>query len=271
MAKIATWKARTKPIIQLIKSHTTRLDGALVSDWRNLIGWYAKSIKDDLRLVGGYDVLFGKLTRFVEDGLFDRAVSLDDPNVLRNLSEVAVTRALTDTMKSAINALTVHDAGATHVVDRIKLSAARPQVVKRRETFNAAKSAMNAVGGDNDFELAFAHFLEDAADVQAFYKNTEATGFTMEYQAAGGGIIRDYRPDFVARDTAGTIWIVETKGREDIQDPRKWERLKLWCADASGQDAPRRYRTLFVRQEDWESLLNPVGTLGEAAAAFGEG
>lgn len=40
------------------------------------------------------------------------------------------------------------------------------------------------------------------------------------------------------RDDDGVIWIIETKGREDIQDARKWERLKLWCQDANEQDAP---------------------------------
>jgi type III restriction enzyme len=249
-------------------SHTTRLSDGGVSDWRHVVGWFAKTIKDDLRLVGGYDVLFGKLKAFIEDGLFDRAVDLEDPNVLRNLSEIDVTRALFETMKSAINKLTVYDSGATHVLERIKLSTTRPQVVKRRETLDARKSLMNTVAGDNDFELAFARFLEDANDVQAFFKNTEATGFTLEYQAAGGGIIRNYLPDFVVRDTEGVIWIVETKGREDIEDARKWERLKLWCSDASEQDSPRQYRPLFVRQEDWEALLNPVRSLGEAAAAF---
>ena len=82
--------------------------------------------------------------------------------------------------------------------------------------------------------------------------------------------ICDYRPDFVARDNGGAIWIIETKGREDLDDPRKWERLKLWCKDASEQDAPRSYRALFVRQEVWESLLNPARTLVDAEAAFGE-
>lgn len=249
-------------------SHTTQLDAGAVADWRNVVGWFAKSIKDDLRLVGGYDVLFGKLVRLIEDGLFDRKVSLDDPNVLRNLSETGVTRALFDTMKGAINRLTVHDSGDTHVIDRIKLSATRPQVTKRRDVIEATKSLMNKVAGDNAFELAFARFLEAAADVQAFYKNTEATGFTVEYQSAGGGIVRDYRPDFIVRSTDGTIWIVETKGREDLEDPRKWERLKLWCADATKQDAPRRYRAMFVRQEAWDSRLNPVHTLAEAASAF---
>jgi type III restriction enzyme len=154
------------------------------------------------------------------------------------------------------------------VVDRIKLSATRPQVTKRRNSIEATKSLMNKVSGDNGFELAFARFLEAASDVQAFYKNTEATGFTVEYQSAGGGIVRDYRPDFVARATDGTIWIVETKGREDLDDPRKWERLKLWCEDATRQDAPKRYRPMFVREEAWGSLLNPVRTLADAEAAF---
>ena len=72
---------------------------------------------------------------------------------------------------------------------------------------------------------AFAAFLEAAGDVQAFYKSSEATGFTIECQAAGGGTVRDYDPDFIARDTGGMIWIIETKGREDLNDPRKWERL----------------------------------------------
>lgn len=252
-------------------SHTTQLDAGAVADWRNVVGWFAKSIKDDLRLVGGYDVLFGKLVPFIKDGLFDRNVSLDDPNVLRNLSETGVTRALFDTIKSAINRLTVHDSGDTHVVDRIKLSTTRPQVTKRREAIEATKSLMNKVSGDNAFELAFARFLEAAGDVQAFYKNTEATGFTVEYQSAGGGIVRDYRPDFIARAVDGTVWIVETKGREDLDDPRKWERLKLWCHDATMQDTPNRYRAMFVREEAWGSRLNPVRTLYEASAAFDVG
>ena len=200
--------------------------------------------------------------------MFAEPVSLDDPNVLRNLSEVAVTRALFDTIKAAINRLTIHDSGDTHVIDRIKLSETRPQVVRRRDTIEATKSLMNKVAGDNAFELAFASFLEAAGDVQAFYKNSEATNFTIEYQSAGGGIVRDYRPDFIARDTAGVIWIIETKGREDLEDPRKWERLKLWCDDANAQDAPHRYKALFVRQDAWDGLLNPVRTLADADAAF---
>jgi type III restriction enzyme len=53
-----------------------------------------------------------------------------------------------------------------------------------------------------------------------------------------------------------------------VEDARKFARLKLWCEDATAQDAPREYRALFVRQEDWDRLVNPLMSLGEAAAVF---
>lgn len=258
------------PIVTGEVSHTLNLAASSAPDWRHVVGWFTQTIIKDLRLVGGFDVLFGKVKDYISTRLFDVPVDLEDLRVLKNLADPSVTRALKDTVKSEINRLTVQDSGTTAVQDRIKVSQTRPQVVRRRDAIESRKSLFNKIVGDNDFELAFARFLNDAIDVQSFFKNTEATGFRLEYQSAGGGIIRDYYPDFIARDTDGVIWIIETKGREDVQDARKWDRLKLWCADATEQDTPRRYRPLFVRQEDWEGLLNPLRTLGEAWSAFGE-
>ena len=48
------------------------------------------------------------------------------------------------------------------------------------------------------------------------------------------------------------IWVIETKGREDLEDPPKWERLQLWCVDATAHDAKRAFKPLFVRQEAFE-------------------
>jgi type III restriction enzyme len=58
---------------------------------------------------------------------------------------------------------------------------------------------------------------------------------------------------------------VETKGREDLNDPRKWERLKQWCADARAADS-RAYRALFIAQEDWEKY--PASSFAEAVKLF---
>src|SRR5205085_9651516 len=87
-------------------THTTILDTAGVADYRSVIGYFTQTIMKDLRLVSGYDVLYGKVKTFVQDGLFDKAVDLESPNTLRNLSELVATKTVLDSFKKAVNALT---------------------------------------------------------------------------------------------------------------------------------------------------------------------
>ncbi len=60
-------------------THTTILDTAGIADYRSVIGYFARTHHEGLRLVSGYDVLYGKVKAFVQDGLFDRAVELEAP------------------------------------------------------------------------------------------------------------------------------------------------------------------------------------------------
>ena len=73
-------------------THTTILDTAGVADYRSVIGYFAQTMMKDLRLVSGYDVLYGKVKVFVQEDLFDHTVDLEDPNTMRNLSELAATK-----------------------------------------------------------------------------------------------------------------------------------------------------------------------------------
>src|SRR5439155_2013899 len=98
-------------------THTTLLDSTGVADYRSVIGYFSQTIMKDLRLVSGYDVLYGKVKAFIRDQLFDRSVELESPNTLRNLSEVPATKSLLDTFKKAINALTVQDKGDAEIRD----------------------------------------------------------------------------------------------------------------------------------------------------------
>ena len=43
----------------------------------------------------------------------------------------------------------------------------------------------------------------------------------MDYRNADGSIA-NYIPDFIIKRTDAEIWIIETKGREDLDDPPKW-------------------------------------------------
>jgi type III restriction enzyme len=142
-------------------THTTILDTAGVADYRSVIGYFTQAIMKDLRLVSGYDVLYGKVKTFVQTQLFDRPVNLESPNTLRNLSELAAAKTLLQTFKQAINALTVQDKGDAEIRDTIKLRQTRPFVVKDQAYLIPQKSVFNRIIGDSHFELLFARFLDD--------------------------------------------------------------------------------------------------------------
>ena len=232
-------------------SHTTMLDTAFVPSHQSAVGFFARTLMRDLRLVGGFDVLFGKLKSFMETRLFDGRVDLDDLNVLRNLSEIAPTRAILETFKQAINALTVRDKGTTEVRDTIKMSATRPFIVNHQPHVLPRKSLFNRVVG-NSFELEFAGFL-DGCDIVSFARNSQSTHFRIEYRTAEGNIA-NYYPDFIVNENGTDFCVIETKGREDLDDPYKWERLCQWCSDATAKGGGKRFCPLFVRQEKWEEL-----------------
>ena len=102
------------------------------------------------------------------------------------------------------------------------------------------------------FELAFATFLEAVPDVAAFTKNYLAIGFKFDYVKANGDL-SNYVPDFIARDSNGTVWIIETKGREELDLPQKMARLSQWCADATtAEKNGTRYDFLYVDQASFE-------------------
>jgi type III restriction enzyme len=251
------------------QSHVTRMDIGFNPTYQNVVGFFARSITRDLRLVGGQDILFGKIKAFIQERLFERPIDLEELNVLRNLSEIAATRTIFETFKKAINDLTVVDRGTSQVRDRIKMSQSRPYAVKQQGYVLAKKSIFNKIVGDSHFELEFASFLDGCKDVVSFVKNDRQMNPSLfiEYQNADGSI-SNYFPDFLVKRSAKEIWIVETKGREDLDDPRKWERLKSWVADATARTEGVSYEAMFVREEEWDK--QPLHDFSQAIAAFDE-
>jgi type III restriction enzyme len=252
--------------------HTIQLDGSGPADYRSVVAFFARQLLKDLRLVGGYDVLYGKVKTFMRDHLFaDPPVNLEDPVVLRNLSEPEVSKTLYDAFKAAINALTIQDIDATRIEDRIRLRETRPFRTEPRPFLVAKKSIFTKTVGEprfGGFELTFAAFLESARDVAAFAKNYLALGFKLDYVRADGDL-STYAPDFLVRTTDGVIWIVETKGRAELDLPQKMARLKQWCADAaSTEDNGQRYEFVFVDQAGFEK--HRPGTFAALTASFTE-
>ncbi len=238
-------------------SHKTELDSDFVANYQSVVGYFAQVIMKDLRLVGGYDVLYGKVKEFIQDNLFNVSVSLEDLNILRNLSELEATKTIIETFKKKINELTVLDRGEAEIKDYIKISKCRPFVVKEQGYLVPQKSAFNKIVGDSHFELEMAAFLEKCEDIISYAKNYFAVHFKIDYRDADGEI-KDYYPDFFVKASEKEVYIVETKGREDLDDPLKIERLKQWCDDVNKSQSEIRYRCLYIRQELFEKYIPKI-------------
>jgi len=233
-------------------THTTILDTAGIADFRSVIAYFAQTIMKDLRLVSGYDVLYGKVKAFIQDQLFDQPVDLESPNTLRNLSELEATKTLVNIFKKAINDLTVQEKGDAEIRDSIKLRQTRPFVAKEQGYLVPQKSIFNRIIGDSHFELIFARFLEDCEDVVSYAKNYFAVHFKLDYVNADGDI-SNYYPDFFVKVNNKLIYIVETKGEEDLDVPLKTRRLSQWCEDINRIQSDVKYDFVYVDQESFET------------------
>ncbi len=232
-------------------NHSIILDTGGVADYSSVIGFFTQTVMKDLRLVSGYDVLYGKVKTFVQEQLFDRPVDLESPNTLRNLSELAATKTLIETFKKAINALTVQDKGDAEIRDTIKLRQTRPFVAKDQGYLIPKKSVFNRIIGDSPLELRFARFLEDCDDVVSYAKNYLAVHWKLDYVNADGDI-SNYYPDFLVKLSNQRIVIAETKGLEDLDVPLKMRRLRQWCEDINRVQADVEYDFVYVDEESFE-------------------
>lgn len=96
--------------------------------------------------------------------------------------------------------------------------------------------------------------MNHANDVQAFAKIPEQFGFCIEYTDTLANL-RNYYPDFIARLNNEEHWIIETKGREDIEVKQKDNATINWCKNAS-ELTETQWKYLKVPQKIFEEL-NP--------------
>ena len=235
--------------------HKTILDTNFIINYQGAIGFFTKGIMNELRLFSGYDILYEKVKTFVQNELFDQKVNLEDLNILRNLSEIEAIRTIVDTFKKEINDLTVQDRGDSEIRNYIKISKCRPFVVKQQQSLIPKKCVFNRIVGDSHLELRFSAFLENCEDIISYVKNYFGVHFKIDYKNADGNI-SDYYPDFVVKKNENEIFIIETKGREDLDVPLKTQRLKQWCEDINKMQDKVKYDFIYVDEESFDKY-NP--------------
>ena len=121
-----------------------------------------------------------------------------------------------------------------------------------RKVFESNKCVLNMIPCDNDFEKAFARFLENAPDIRAFSKLPQPFGFSIDY-TDGGMNLRSYYPDFVAIDKKGAHWLIETKGMETTDVGHKDLAATHWCENATAL-TETKWKYVKVPQKAFEVL-----------------
>lgn len=228
-----------------------------------VISYYAKRIAQDIKLPAQFAVLVPKVREFLQTKAFGTNVDLTERPVVRAIATSVAQYVTVKSFASALKALVIEELTPTLEAQARKLSDTPPFPFSR-PTFPASKTVFNLVAADNEYERDFARFLEKAADVVSFAKLPKQFGFSIEY-ADNTGNLRLYEPDFVAIEKDGFHYLIETKGREDLEVAHKDRAARIWCENATLlSDTGWRY--IKVLQTEF-SKLQPAD-LSEVALAF---
>ena len=218
---------------------------------QEVIGYYARRVASNVKLPSQFAALVPKLREFFEKKAFGKEVNLEDPAVIKAMSTNLASYVVTKEFERALRDLVIEDKTPELLTPKRMLSTTPPFPYSRK-IFEAKKSVFNYVACDNELEYAFGRFLEGAENVEAFAKLPEQFGFSIEYPDSLSNI-RNYYPDFIARTKDGTHWIIETKGREDIEVKRKDQAAQRWCENASAL-TDESWKYLKVPQKEFEGL-----------------
>ena len=194
---------------------------------QEVIGYYARRIAEAVKLPAQFAALAPKVREFFEQKAFGHPADLSEPAVVKAMSTAVAHYVCVDVFKKALQALTIEEQTPQLLEPARSLSTCQP-FPWSRPVWEGQKCIFNLVPCDNDFEREFAKFLDNAKDVTAFAKLPRAFGFTIEYTDTSMNL-RNYEPDFVAVDKAGTSWLLESKGQRELGRSQKtW----LLCAGA---------------------------------------
>lgn len=216
-----------------------------------VIGYYARRIAQNLKLPSQFSVLAPKVKDFFERKAFGKTVDLYDDTVIRAMSTNLATYVVLNIFEKILRDSLVEIQEAELLSANRFLSETLPFPTSKT-VIDSPKTIFNYVECGNKFEKAFAEFLDAADDVVAFAKMPDRFNFCIQYTDSRANI-RNYFPDFVAVLPDDSKWVIETKGREDIDVRLKDTAAMTWCENATELTGDQ-WRYLKVPQGDFERL-----------------
>ncbi|HTU33327.1 MAG TPA: DEAD/DEAH box helicase family protein [Candidatus Acidoferrum sp.] len=226
-----TFKYEGYDIITLKKEFERDYEVPVAQTAQELIGYYARRIAEKVKLPAQFAVLAPKIREFFQDKAFGHSVDLDDPAIVKAMNTQMASFVCQNIFTKELRALAIDEQTPELLQPARMLSECQP-FPWSRPVWEGRKCIFNLVPCDNDFEREFAKFLDAAPDLTAFAKLPRAFGFTIEYTDTAMNL-RNYEPDFVAVDKAGTHWLLESKGQENVDVLRKDVAATRWCETAT--------------------------------------
>ncbi len=216
---------------------------------QEVVAYYANVIVKEVRLPSQFAALAPKVRDFLKFHAFGREVDLDSPEILsaisQRLHQMVTIKVFLDVLREK---LVQPQEPVLEGVGR-KLSSVAPFPWSQAAP-ECRKTVFNKVACDNNYEVAFARFLDNAKDVAMFGKLPRQFGFSIPYTDTRGNL-RHYYPDFVVVDDDGISYLVETKGREDFEVARKDRSATIWAEQATALTG-QEWRYVKVLQKDFE-------------------
>lgn len=232
------------------------------------LSYFRMQIEEICKIRNTHRILAPLLERFIRELLFGSDYSLFDERVCSRLGDPDVAEYIRAVFVPLVRSKIVREARRVESGPPRKVTDWKAFQVtqnEKRPTLEARLTPFNLVPCDRALEVAFTRFADSVPDVAAFAKNAGPEALRIDYLGSSG-VIAFYTPDFFVRARSGVLYLVETKGREDSDVPRKAKAAVAWCSAASGGDG--RSGTGIAR---WEYVYVPQGAFQRiAGSSFAE-
>lgn len=216
-----------------------------------VIGYYARRITQNIKLPSQFAVLAPKVRDFFERKAFGQKVDLNDPVVIKAISSNIASYVVIKEFEKALRELVVEQK-EPQLLSENRFLSSTPPFPTSKKVLEAKKTVFNFTPCDNEYEFDFAKFLDKSEDIISFAKLPEQFGFCIQYTDTLANI-RNYFPDFIALHEDGSRWIIETKGREDVEVKLKDNAALNWCNTAT-ELTKENWNYLKVLQKEFEAL-----------------
>ena len=212
------------------------------------VSYYVQQIEQVCKLRNLHPALGTLMQTFLEEMLFSEKTSLSDERLIVRLSDSDVAEHIRAVFVPLVRSRTITAEKRSVVGPLTKLSGWKPYQVTHSEThpaLEAKNTLFNLVPCNRALEQVVTKFVDRANDTAAFAKNAGPQCLRIDYLGHAGNLAF-YTPDFFVRTKSGKHYIVETKGKEDLDVPKKAKAAIAWCESASSKDCLWEY--LYIPQ-----------------------